>query len=195
MAKCLLRVTGQEAKAACRTEQLAGGVKYGIEGGIHKVRLLWQQHSQEEDWGFLLIDARNALNEDNHIEMLWNVRHKWTSGAQFTFNCYLHWDTLVVRDTEDGSGKFWHSKEGVTQEDPLAMISYGIGVLLLIIELWGAHPCVTETWYADDVGAGGKFGHILEHFQDLQARGTLRGYFLDPTKSILVVTPSNVTRV
>ena len=40
MAKCLLRVTGQEAKAACGTEQLASGVEYGIEGGIHAMRLL-----------------------------------------------------------------------------------------------------------------------------------------------------------
>ena len=30
LAKCLLRVSGQEAKAACGTEQLAGGVEAGI---------------------------------------------------------------------------------------------------------------------------------------------------------------------
>ena len=33
MAKCVLRVTGQEAKAACGTEQLEGGAEVGIEGG------------------------------------------------------------------------------------------------------------------------------------------------------------------
>ena len=44
LAKCLLRVTGQEAKAACDTEQLAGGVEAGIEGAIHSMRLLWEQH-------------------------------------------------------------------------------------------------------------------------------------------------------
>ena len=49
MEKCLLRVTGQEAKATCGTEQLAGGVEAGIEGGIHAMRVLWQEHSQEED--------------------------------------------------------------------------------------------------------------------------------------------------
>ena len=59
LAKCLLRVTGQEAKAACGTEQLAGGVEAGIEGVIHAARLQWTQHSQEEEWQFLLIDARN----------------------------------------------------------------------------------------------------------------------------------------
>ena len=66
-------------------------------------------------------------------------------------NCYRHWATLVVRDTGDGSGHFLYSKEGVTQGDPLAMIAYGI----LIRELQGAHPWVTQPWYADDAGAGG----------------------------------------
>ena len=47
MAKCVLRVKGQEAKAACRTEQLSGGVEAGIYGGIHDTSLLWAQHSQE----------------------------------------------------------------------------------------------------------------------------------------------------
>ena len=44
LAKCLLRVTGQEAKAACGTEQLAGGVEAGIKGSIYAMRLLWKQH-------------------------------------------------------------------------------------------------------------------------------------------------------
>ena len=68
-------MTGQEAKAACGTEQLAEGLEAGIEGAIHAARLQCTQHSQEEEWGFLLIDARNALNEENHTAMLWDVRH------------------------------------------------------------------------------------------------------------------------
>ena len=120
---------------------------------------------------FLLIDAHTTFNEENRTAMLWAVCHKWPSGAQFTFNCYRHLATLVVWDTGDRSGHFLHSKEGVTQGDPLAMITYDIGVLPFIRELWGAHPRVTQPWYADDAGAGGKFQHILELFRDLQARG------------------------
>ena len=52
--------------------------------------------------------------------MLWAVRFEWPSGAQFTFNCYLHWATLVVCDV-DGSGKLLYSKEGVNQGDTLTM--------------------------------------------------------------------------
>ena len=147
---------------------------------------------------FLLIDARNAFNEEKRTAMLWAVRHKWNSGSQFTLNCYRHWATLVVRDTGDGSGQFLYSEEGVTQGDPLAMIAYGIRVPPLIRKLRRthprAHPRVTQPWYADDAGAGGKFGHILKNIQDLQARGPERGYYPELTKIILVVAPGNVAR-
>ena len=43
-------------------------------------------------------------------------------------------------------------------------------------------------------GPGGKFRHILEHFQDLQARETMWGYFLEPTKIILAMSPQNAAR-
>ena len=102
--------------------------------------------------------------------------------------------TLVVRNTEDGSGHFLHSKEGVTQGDPLAMIAYGIGVLPLIRVLQVDHPQVYQPWYADDAGVGGKFRDIMAHFRDLQLKGPARGYFPEPTKSILVVSEKNVSR-
>ena len=113
--------------------------------------------------------------------MLWAVQHELPSGAQFTFNCYRHWYTLVVWDTGDGSGHLLHSKEGMTQSYPLDMIAYGIGVPPLIRELRGAHPQVTQPWYVDDTGAGGKLQKILEQFKDLQARGLARGYYPEPT--------------
>ena len=128
------------------------------------------------------------------MAMLWAVRHEWPSGAQFAFNCYRHWDTLVVWDTGGGSGHLLHSKEGVTQGGPLAMIAYDIGVLPLVRELWGAHPQVTQKWCADDAGAGGKFPNIMEHIRYLQAWGPSRGYYPELTKSILVVVPGNVAQ-
>ena len=86
--------------------------------------------------------------------MLWAVHHKWTSGARFSFNCYHHWATLVIR-VGDSTGHFLHSKEGVTQVDPLVIITYGLEILPLIGELRTAHPRVTQPFYADDTGAGG----------------------------------------
>ena len=74
------------------------------------------------------------------------------------------------------------------------MIAYGKAVLPFIGEIWGAQPHVTQPWYADDVGAEGKFVHILAHLWELQARGPPRVYFPEPTKIILVVAPQNVAR-
>ena len=82
----MLATTGAEAKEACGTEQLCRGLEIGIKEGIHAVRLLWQKHAHEEDWGFLLIDAQNAFNEENRTAMLWVVGHKWPSGDRFAFN-------------------------------------------------------------------------------------------------------------
>ena len=87
------------------------------------------------------------------MAILGAVCHKWPNGAQFKFNCYRHWSTLLVKDSE-GLCHLLHSKEGVTQGDPLYMIEYVIGVLPLIQELWDAHPCVTHLCYADDAGSG-----------------------------------------
>ena len=109
IAKCLLKVAGPESKSACDTTQLAGGLENRIKGAIHAMRVLFKEHRKEEDWGFLLIEARNAFNEENRTAMLWAVWHEWPSGAQFTFNCYRHWATLVVRDIGGGSGHFLHS--------------------------------------------------------------------------------------
>ena len=74
------------------------------------------------------------------------------------------------------------------------MIAYGIEVLQLIHDLQRDHPRVTQLWYADDAGAGGKFGDVMAHFRDLQLKGPARGYFPEPTKSILVVSEKNVPR-
>ena len=47
-----------------------GGLEYGIKGGIHAVRILRQQHAQEEDWRFLLVDVHNEFIENTRTSML-----------------------------------------------------------------------------------------------------------------------------
>ena len=54
---------------------MAGGVEAGIEGTIHAARLQWAQHSDEEDWGFLLIDARKKS-----LQQEWAVVQRVTPG-------------------------------------------------------------------------------------------------------------------
>ena len=64
-------------------------------------------------------------------------------------------------------GHFLHRKEGATQGDPLAMITYGLGTLPFIRDLQTAHPGVTQSYYADDTGMDGTFSGIIEHLNDL----------------------------
>ena len=51
------------------------------------------------------------------------------------------------------------------------------------------YPDVTQPWYADNAGALGMFDHLKKYFKTLNRNGLERGYFPDPTKSILVVYP------
>ncbi len=71
--KTLLLAARSKAKEACSIDQLCTGLEAGIEGGIHAMQNLWDLHWQEEEWGFLLIDANNAFNEQNRMSMLYTV--------------------------------------------------------------------------------------------------------------------------
>ncbi len=168
------------------------GLQAGIEGGIHAIRTLWEQCEFEENWGFLLVDARNAFNKLNRTVMLWTIRHEWTAGARFALNCYQHHLTLVIRNKSGDTAVFLLSREGVTQGDPLAMVGYGVGVLPLIRKLKAEFPTVSQPWYADDAGAGAKFTDILAFFKRLKELGPQYGYFPEASKSILVVRESNL---
>jgi hypothetical protein len=49
-------------------------------------------------------------------------------------------------------------------------------------------------WYDDDAGAGEKFSGIKRYFLKLQEKGPRRGYFPEPSKSILVVQEHNLDK-
>ncbi len=142
-AKTVISVCGKEAKQACGRLQLCAGLESGSEGGIHSINSLWEQMHGEDEYGFLLVDAKNAFNEMNRTTMLWVVRHEWPSGARFVFNCYRHHTIMNIRGN-NGSGATIHSQEGVTQGDPLSMVVYGIGILPLIRHLKKVFPEVTH---------------------------------------------------
>eukprot|EP00978_Attheya_sp_CCMP212_P035431 scaffold154276_cov33-Attheya_sp.AAC.2 len=192
-AKCLLVAAGEEAKDACGIDQVYAGLEAGIEGSIHAINKLWGEHEEEEEWGFLLVDATNAFNEGNRMMILWSVRHKWPSGARFTFNCYGHWGILMVR-SQNGTALFIFSMEGATQGDPLATFIYGMGLLPLIRRLKREVDDVSQPWYADDAGAGGKFDRIKVYFEKLEEYGPKYGYFPEASKSISIVREHNVER-
>ena len=134
MVKWALALAGADSKDICVTEQMWIGMDAGIKGWINIMWLLWEQHFQKEDWLFSLIYTSNVFNEEKWMAMLWSVQFDWASGAWFTFNYYRRWSTLVIRYLS-GMGHFLNIKEGYTQVYLLAMVSYGLGILPLIIEL------------------------------------------------------------
>ena len=113
MAKCVLSVAGHEAKTVCGSHQLCCGLEAGIEGAVHTLSEKWTECNEEDDWGVLLVDARNAFNEGNRIKMLWTVRHLWPAGARFAFNCYRHWSTLIFRGKDGNSTSIIQVKKGL----------------------------------------------------------------------------------
>eukprot|EP00978_Attheya_sp_CCMP212_P000833 scaffold1738_cov46-Attheya_sp.AAC.5 len=89
--KVNLMVMVKAVKAICGENQLCVGLEAGVEGAIHAMQLIYEEHHKmEEDWGFLLVDTRNAFNKGSCIAMLWTVRHTLPSGARFCFNVYRH---------------------------------------------------------------------------------------------------------
>ena len=139
IAKCVTHAAGAEAKNACDTDQLYAGLEAGIEGGMHDIDMEWELREQDEDWGFLLVDARNAFDKLIRKQMPWSARHLWPSGARFTFNCCRHHATLMMQNGND-TALIIFSRKGISQGDPLSRLICGIGILPMVKELKRSVP-------------------------------------------------------
>ena len=64
-----------------------------------------------------LVDACNGFNELSRLEMMWNIQHFWLVGERFSFNCYKHWEKLLLRQLVEPPVTLM-IREGVTQCDP-----------------------------------------------------------------------------
>ena len=87
---------------------------------------------------------------------------------------------------------FLHSKEGVTQGDPLAMISYMIHIFPLIKNLKQDIPDVTQPWCADDDGALGTFAIIDTYFYSLTRQCPECRYYPKLSKSAMIMHLENI---
>ena len=85
-----------------------------------------------------------------------------------------------------------HSREGVTQGDPLATIAYSIGILPLIKNLKRELHDVTQTRYVDNDRELGTFARIDTYFHSLTQQGLGRVCYPKPSKSVLIVHPDNL---
>jgi hypothetical protein len=215
LAKCVLKVVGPDATVACGALNLCAGLKAGIEGAVHAMHEFWEDdptpdtpsNTMETDSAAassddevvadpdnprcqVLGDARNGFQELSRKGMLWTVRHRWPGGSRMAFNCYRHAAQLIFRGN-GGECTILHSREGVTQGDPLAMILYGLALTPLALNLRDAVPEAIQPWYADDMALDGTAEQVDTLWSMLEEQGPGRGYFAEPEKSIVVCRPED----
>ena len=144
LGKIVALVTRPDLEEVCGADQLCSGLRSGLEGAIHAVRELFDEHCNL-GWGLLLVDATNAFNSVNRVSALWNARVLWSRCSRYLFNTYRGYALLLLQDSD----KTLLSKEGVTQGDPLSMMLYAVAVLPLIRSLKAPGKWI-QNWYADD---------------------------------------------
>jgi hypothetical protein len=139
--KAICLVTRSDAGSICGSKQLCAGLKCGIEGAIHSVTDLFDSH--DDDYGVLIVDAKNAFNSINRISLLWNIRILWPQASRFIFNTYRGKSLLLLKNCTE----VLNSSEGVVQGDPLSMFIYAVATLPLIDKLSTVQSCI-QLWYA-----------------------------------------------
>ena len=189
MCKCMAEVTKKDLEETCGSQQLACGVKAGIEGAVHAVEELFNS-TKEDGHGLQLMDASNAFNALNRETARWNARKLWPRCSRFLFNFYRGYAPLIVA----GTTELLFSSEGTTQGDPLAMLFYGVSLMPLIESLKDREKYL-QTWYADDSGALGALENMVEWLSSLTENfGPKYGYYPEPSKSYLIVHPNFVEK-
>ena len=179
--KSLPEFTKIDLEETCSTDQLACGLKAGVEGAIHALSDVFDDN-KEDGCGMLLMDASNAFNSLNRGTALWNARILWPRYSRFLFNIYRGFASLFVA----GADEVIYSREGATQGDPLAMIFYDVSLLSLIQKLKDPNN-VLQCWYAGDSAAIAKLNKLEIWLKNLIEEGPAFVYFPDPSKSFLVV--------
>ena len=182
MCKTICLVTREDVEDICGSDQLCACTQCALEGAIHAANNLFN----ENEWGLLLVDARNAFNSLNRSSLLWNVRVLWPRASRFIYNTYKGHSPLIIK----GSSEIISSGEGIIQGDPLSMFIYAVGSLPLIKALKLSNHSCTQIWYADDASALSELSAIRDWFDCLLASGPKFGYFPEPKKCCLVVKES-----
>ena len=174
--KAILSVAGDSVREATGSLQMCGGQECGIEAAIHAMHDTF--HEEDVD-AVLMADASNAFNRLNREACVRNVAHLCPAITTAIVNCYRQPARLFV------DGECLLSREDTTQGDPLAMPMYALGVIPLVRRV--ATPGTRQSWYADDSSAGGGLNPLRQWWDRLVGDGPAFGYFINPSKSVLVV--------
>ena len=138
---------------------------------------------RDDTEGLLFVDTTNAFNTLNREAALRNIQVLCPSLANVVLNTYRLPPSLYI------NGEAITSSEGTTQGDPLAMSMYAIAILPLIMELDNLSK---QLWFADDAAAAGRLQAVKQWWDMLAKRGPKYGYFVNPSKTWLVVKECNL---
>jgi len=117
------------------------------------------------------------------------VRHRWPSSSRFAFNCYQHAAQLLI--CHNGCPcSIILSQEGMTQGNPILMVIYSVVLTPLMETVRDAQPTILQPWYADSSSFGGTAPTIATAMQMILEKGPTRGYYPEPSKSILICNPA-----
>jgi len=142
-------------------------------------------------YGLLLVDARNAFNELNRYNMLWEVYHRCPPLAKIAFNRYRHHSLCFMRNEMGEDPTVIACKEGITQGCCLSMVCYGIALMPLAEWLRTEVPGALQPWYADDLSGIGTATDNATVLQLLKEKGPYVGYYPEPDKSHYVCMPQD----
>ena len=68
-----------------------------VQGTLRELGSTWFLNQEAELGRTILVDAHNGLNKLICLAMLWTVHHCWLAGVRYAFNCYKHWEQLLLR--------------------------------------------------------------------------------------------------
>eukprot|EP00957_Ditylum_brightwellii_P050891 3859380-Ditylum_brightwellii.AAC.1 len=125
---------------------------------------LWEEFGEEEGWGILLVDVRNAFNELNRKAMLWH-QGGVTQGNPMAMFLYALGAITIINQLR-------HHQLDVESLSPIAER--------------------LQAWYANDLAKAGFFEAIQECFKELCLIGPPLRYFPEPNKSVLVTALQNL---
>ena len=184
ISKVVSRNATEEIKAAAGPLQTFAGHGAGAEAVIHAMKEIFEN---DETDAVILIDASNAFNRMNRTTAIHNIQILCPNIAMFIVNTYRKPAQLFIA----GGGEI-KSREGTTQRDPLAMPWYSINTVIIINQLRIQHPEISQVWLADDATAAGKLKSLFEWYMNLVTEGNKYGYFVNKSKSWLIVKNTDI---
>ena len=133
-----------------------------------------------------MVDASNAFNCLNRKAGLQNTGILCPEIYTYLRNTYSTASDLYITG---GKGYKIKSNEGTTQGDTTAMAFYALSIMKMVKSIMNDVPNVKQVFYADDGAGGGDLDSTLKFWEVLKSEGQKYGYFVNPSKTFLLVKP------